>query len=72
VTARALAPLADLLAYSEPFLRPDTRCLFLKGKSAEEELTAAAQEWKMEVKRRPSRSDPSALLLEIQGPRRAS
>lgn len=72
VTARALAPLADLLAYAEPFMGPHAVCLFLKGKSAEEELTAAAQEWKMDVKRRPSRSDPSALLLEIQGPRRAS
>lgn len=72
VTARALAPLADLLAYAEPFMGPHAVCLFLKGKSAEEELTAAAQEWKMEVKRRPSRSDPSALLLEIQGPQRAS
>jgi 16S rRNA (guanine527-N7)-methyltransferase len=71
VTARALAPLGDLLAYAEPFLAPDSLCLFLKGKSAEGELTAAAQEWKMKVKRHASRSDPSALLLEIQGPRRA-
>lgn len=70
VTARALAPLADLLAYAEPFMTADSLCLFLKGKSAEEELTLAAQEWMMIPERHPSLSDPSAALLEIREPRR--
>jgi len=70
VTARALAPLPLLLTYAEAFLAPDTLCLFSKGKSAEEELTLAAQEWKMIVECLPSLSDPAALLLEIRKPRR--
>ncbi len=70
VTARALAPLGDLLSFAEPFLAPEGRCLFLKGKSAEEELTLAAREWKMSVERHPSRSDPEAQLLDIRRPRR--
>ena len=68
VTARALAPLSDLLSYAHPFLVPGARCLFLKGKSARQELTEARGEWKMEVFEHTSRSDPDALVLELRDP----
>lgn len=67
VTARALAPLDRLLALAEPFLGPDSQCLFLKGRSGEEELTQAAKGWTMTVERRASLADPSGLIFQLRG-----
>ncbi len=66
VTARALTPLESLLAYAEPFLMPSSHCLFLKGATAADELTAAAKSWKMTVEQLPSRSGPAGNLLHIR------
>jgi 16S rRNA (guanine527-N7)-methyltransferase len=41
VTARALAPLDRLLTLARPFVAPTTRLLFLEGRTAGSELTAA-------------------------------
>jgi 16S rRNA (guanine(527)-N(7))-methyltransferase RsmG len=74
LTARALAPLADLLPYAHRLLAPDGVALFPKGRTAENELTAAAPTWTMQVERVSSRTDPSATILclrEIR-PARAS
>jgi 16S rRNA (guanine527-N7)-methyltransferase len=65
VTARAVAPLPELLELSEPFLGPDGICLFLKGERVDVELTAAAKGWKMEIERIPSRSDPKGAVLRL-------
>lgn len=65
VTARALAPLAALLDYAQPFLRPHTVCLFPKGRQADEELTAARKGWKMRAERIPSLTDPSGTILRL-------
>lgn len=77
VTARAFAPLTKLLDEASAFLDPaeatnghtPARGLFLKGKRADEELTAAHKAWQMDVKKFPSRSDPSGtiLLIGVQG-----
>jgi 16S rRNA (guanine527-N7)-methyltransferase len=66
VTARALAPLADLLGLAAPFLAPHGRCLFLKGRNAAEELTLAAKTWKMTARSLPSISDPGGTLLIVE------
>jgi 16S rRNA (guanine527-N7)-methyltransferase len=66
VTARALAPLAELLPLAAPLLAPGGICLFLKGARAGPELTAAGETWKMRVDRIPSRSDPSGVILRLQ------
>ncbi len=66
VTARALAPLAKLLEYASPFLVDSSICLFLKGKTAEEELTLARKEWNMRIERIPSLSDPSGQVLKLE------
>jgi 16S rRNA (guanine527-N7)-methyltransferase len=66
VTARALAPLPKLLGYAAPFLADEGVCLFLKGREAERELTAAAAEWKMKVRRHPSRSSEQGTILQIE------
>ena len=72
VTARALAPLPELLALAEPQLRPGAVCLFLKGRAAESELTLARETWKMAVDRRASLSDPDGQVLIISEIRRAA
>jgi 16S rRNA (guanine527-N7)-methyltransferase len=66
VTARALAPVASLLTLAEGFLRPSTECLFLKGERLEDELTAAAKDWKMTVERIRSLSDPHGIILRVK------
>jgi 16S rRNA (guanine527-N7)-methyltransferase len=70
ITARALAPLPELLALAEPHLRPGTIGLFLKGRQAETELTLARESWTMSAEREPSLSDPDSQALIISEVRR--
>ncbi|GGD14827.1 16S rRNA (guanine(527)-N(7))-methyltransferase RsmG [Aquisalinus flavus] len=71
VTARALAGLSKLLAYALPISSVRTMCIFMKGEKAEEELTAASGQWKMDVTRHPSRTHEAATILEIRNIARA-
>ena len=66
VTARACAPLDQLLSYAAPFQAKNTQCLFLKGQSVGAELTDAHKSWSMTVEQHPSRSDPSGVILDIR------
>jgi 16S rRNA (guanine527-N7)-methyltransferase len=66
VTARALAPLAELVEISQRFLKPGGICLFLKGRSVEEELTEMAKRWKIPVERCPSLSDPLGSIIRLE------
>jgi len=66
VTARACAPLDRLLGLAEPFLGPDSQCLFLKGERVEEELTLARKHWTMTQSLHQSRSDPRGVVLRLQ------
>lgn len=66
ITARALAPVSSLLSLAAEFLQPSTQCLFLKGEKLEDELTAAAKDWKMTIERIPSRSDPNGIILRVR------
>ena len=63
VTSRALAPLEKLLGYAQPFGKAGTTYLFLKGKGAQDELTAAGKEWTMKISSTVSRSDPSGAVV---------
>jgi 16S rRNA (guanine527-N7)-methyltransferase len=65
ITARALAPLPTLLRWAERFLAPGGVCIFPKGRSAADELTAAAAQWHMHVERFASPTDPQATILRI-------
>ncbi len=65
VTARALAPLPRLLRLAAPFLARDGVALCPKGAAVDRELTAAEKNWKIEVDRLPSLSDPSGTILRI-------
>jgi len=70
ITARALAPLSQLLDWAAPLLAADGLCVFHKGRRAEDELTDAAAQWHMSVARTPSRSDPEGVILALGGLRR--
>ncbi len=66
VTARALAPLTDLLGLATRFAGPGTRCLFLKGQDVVIELTEARKSWNMSVQLVDSLSDPSGRLVVVE------
>ena len=67
VTARALAPLADLVDLAAPFLRARHGCgLFLKGAEAERELTDVRKKRNMRVDRFPSLTDPRGSVLRLR------
>jgi 16S rRNA (guanine527-N7)-methyltransferase len=65
VTARACAPLGQLLAYAAPLIKAGGRCLFLKGKGVAAELTGLEKTWKMRLTRLQSRSDPAGAVLMV-------
>ena len=65
ITARALAPLATLLPYAAKFLAPGGVAVFPKGKTAEKELTEAAQGWHFSCERFPSTTNPEATILRL-------
>lgn len=67
VTARALAPLPDLLAYAARVAAPGGVGLFPKGDRVAEELTAARKAWTLPIERFPSRSDPRGTILRVKG-----
>lgn len=65
VTARALAPLPELLSLAVPKLAQRGTCLFMKGKNVESELTLAGKQWQMNVERFVSRTSPEATILRL-------
>lgn len=71
LTARALAPLVDLLPHAARFLDSGGVAIFPKGRTADAELTAAAPGWNMTVERFQSRTDSSATILRLSDIRRA-
>lgn len=75
VTARALAPIATLLGYTEPYLAlspgGSCRCLFHKGRSAEQELTDAKKLWNMKATPVPSSAGGEGVILILEGIHRA-
>ena len=66
VTARACAPLSELLAYAKPFVGKDSVVLFLKGQNVGSELTAASNCWRMDLVQHPSASDPTGRIVEVR------
>lgn len=65
VTARALAPVTALIGLAFRWLRPGGVCLFLKGRLASSELSAARQSWHMTAACFESRSDCDGSILQL-------
>jgi 16S rRNA (guanine527-N7)-methyltransferase len=66
VSARALAPLTDLLAFAERHLDPRGAAIFPKGARFAEELEEARNSWDFEVDSHPSLSEPGSAVLVIR------
>ncbi|MBC9882407.1 16S rRNA (guanine(527)-N(7))-methyltransferase RsmG [Bradyrhizobium sp. INPA01-394B] len=56
VTARALAPLHQLIGFAEPLMRQGAQALFPKGQDVEAELTEAAKYWNIQPQLHRSRT----------------
>ena len=65
VTARALAPLGQLLVWASAHRADNAICLFHKGKGWQGELTEAGQDWEIEAQPFSSVTDRDAVLLRI-------
>jgi len=70
VTARALAPLTELLLLAEPFLAAGAVALFHKGQDVDAELTEASKSWRIQATRFPSLTDSRAVILKVEEARR--
>lgn len=66
VTARALAPLPQLLELAHPLLEIGTVALFPKGKDVNRELTQARESWTIRATRLPSVTDRGGTILRIE------
>jgi 16S rRNA (guanine527-N7)-methyltransferase len=65
VTARALAPLHQLIGFAEPLVRLGAKALFLKGQDVEAELTEATKYWSIRPHLHPSRSGGHGWIVEL-------
>ena len=70
ITARAVAPLADLLRISHFLSTDKTLWLFPKGKSARNELDEARRAWQGSFRLEPSVTSQEAAILVASGVRR--
>jgi len=65
VTARALAPLNQLIGFAKPLVDKGAKALFLKGQDVEAELTDATRYWNIEPKLIPSRTGGQGWIVEL-------
>ena len=65
VTARALAPLHQLVGFAEPFVSGGAKALFLKGQDVEAELTEATKYWNIEPRLHSSRTGGHGWIVEL-------
>ncbi|MBL4693448.1 MAG: 16S rRNA (guanine(527)-N(7))-methyltransferase RsmG [Magnetovibrio sp.] len=65
VTSRALANLTKLIEFADIHRLSTGKCVFLKGKRWQEELTAAQKSWKIEAIEHPSCTEPAGRVLEL-------
>ena len=65
VTARAVAPLPDLLAMIAPLLKKGAKALLLKGQHLDTELTAATKHWNIEAEIIPSKTSRGGKILIV-------
>lgn len=66
VSARALAPLPQLMAYVGRHLAPDGVALLPKGRNWKSEVREAERSWRFDYVAHPSTTDADAAILEIR------
>jgi 16S rRNA (guanine527-N7)-methyltransferase len=65
ITARAVAPLHQLVGFAQPLLKPGARALFLKGQDVEAELTEATKYWKLKPNLHASLTGGQGWIVEL-------
>jgi 16S rRNA (guanine527-N7)-methyltransferase len=65
VTARALAPLPELLKLVFPFVKKGAKALLLKGQDLDRELTESTKHWHIEAETVPSRTSKAGRILLV-------
>ena len=66
VTARALAPLDELLTLAHPLLQSGALGLFPKGQDVEGELTQASKYWNIEASLVPSKTNALSRIVVVK------
>ncbi|MDX2265024.1 MAG: 16S rRNA (guanine(527)-N(7))-methyltransferase RsmG [Hyphomicrobiales bacterium] len=67
VSARALAPLVDLIGWTKELLMAGVVGIFPKGQDVEAELTDASRYWNLSVDKHVSCTDPRGRILVVTG-----
>ena len=67
VSARALAPLSNLLALAAPLFGGETVGLVPKGRDSAAEIDAAEQQWQFRYELKPSRTDSEGKVVVVRG-----
>jgi 16S rRNA (guanine527-N7)-methyltransferase len=65
ITARALAPLHQLIGWAEPLMKQGAKALFLKGQDVESELTEATKYWNMNPRLHSSLTGGHGWIVEL-------
>jgi 16S rRNA (guanine527-N7)-methyltransferase len=65
VTARAVAPLHQLIGFAEPWVKTGAKTLFLKGQDVEAELTEATKYWNIRPHLHSSRTGGHGWIVEL-------
>jgi 16S rRNA (guanine527-N7)-methyltransferase len=65
VTARAVAPLHQLIGFAEPLVTRGAKALFLKGQDVEDELTEATKYWNIRPQLHSSRTGGHGWIVEL-------
>lgn len=65
ITSRAMTSLNGLLGYAYRFCKPDTICIFPKGKKYAEELAEAHRHWKFKCRIEPSEISEEGRILIV-------
>ena len=65
VVSRALAPLDQLLGYTQKFLKKDGYCLFLKGKNLTKEIELAKKTFQFEYELHPSLTSEESNIIKV-------
>jgi 16S rRNA (guanine527-N7)-methyltransferase len=65
VTARAVAPLHQLIGFAEPLVRRGAKALFLKGQDVEVDLTEATKYWNIKPHLHSSRTGGHGWIVEL-------
>jgi 16S rRNA (guanine527-N7)-methyltransferase len=65
VTARAVAPLHQLIGFADPLVKRGAKALFLKGQDVEAELTEATKYWNINPHLHSSRTGGHGWIVEL-------